>query len=85
MKLYENGVYLLNGTEIVEDTADVMQILAAKTGSFSGKDIEDGCVLTKSHLRSHKPQSVHMSISTSGYRKPKASAFMDMARCGQTA
>ena len=32
MKLYENGVYLLNGTEIVEDTADVMQILAAKTG-----------------------------------------------------
>ena len=31
MKLYENGAYLLNGTQIVEDAADVRQILAAKT------------------------------------------------------
>ena len=32
MKLYENGAYLLNGTEIVEDAGEVKQILAAKTG-----------------------------------------------------
>ena len=29
MKLYENGAYLLNGTEIVEDAGEVKQILAA--------------------------------------------------------
>ena len=38
MKLYENGVYLLNGTEIIEDTADVKQILAAKTGKDVTKE-----------------------------------------------
>ena len=38
MKLYENGVYLLNGMEIVEDTADVKQILAAKTGKDVTKE-----------------------------------------------
>ena len=38
MKLYENGVYLLNGVEIVEDTADVKQILAAKTGKDVTKE-----------------------------------------------
>ena len=32
MKLYGNGAYLLNGTEIVEDAGEVKQILAAKTG-----------------------------------------------------
>lgn len=32
MKLYENGVYLLNGVDIVEDAAGVKEILAAKTG-----------------------------------------------------
>ncbi len=32
MKLYENGAYLLNGVDIVEDAGDVKQILAAKTG-----------------------------------------------------
>ncbi|MCD8365026.1 MAG: hydratase [Clostridiales bacterium] len=30
MKLYENGVYLLNGTEIVEDTCDAAACLASK-------------------------------------------------------
>ena len=32
MKLYENGVYLLNGTEIIEDNQEAAACLAAKTG-----------------------------------------------------
>ena len=32
MKLYENGVYLLNGTEIVEDGRDAADVLAGKLG-----------------------------------------------------
>ena len=39
MKLYENGAYLLNGTQIVEDAADVRQILAAKTGKDVTKEV----------------------------------------------
>ena len=31
MKLYENGAYLINGVELVEDTGDVAQAVAAKT------------------------------------------------------
>jgi len=38
VKLYENGVYLVNGTEIVEDAGDVKQILAAKTGKEISKE-----------------------------------------------
>ena len=37
MKLYENGVYLLNGVDIVEDAGDVKQILSAKTGKDVSK------------------------------------------------
>ena len=32
MKLHENGVYLLNGTEIIEDNQEAAACLAAKTG-----------------------------------------------------
>ena len=32
MKLHENGVYLLNGTEIIEDNQEAATCLAAKTG-----------------------------------------------------
>lgn len=32
IKLYENGVYLFNGTEIIEDNQEVEQVLSAKTG-----------------------------------------------------
>ena len=38
MKLYENGAYLLNGVDIVEDAGDVKQILAAKTGKTVSKE-----------------------------------------------
>ncbi|MGN0482212.1 MAG: hydratase [Lachnospiraceae bacterium] len=38
MKLYENGVYLVNGTDIVEDTKDAAAVLTAKTGSALSKE-----------------------------------------------
>lgn len=38
MKLYENGAYLLNGVDIVEDAGNVKQILAAKTGKEVSKE-----------------------------------------------
>ncbi|MDD6212913.1 MAG: hydratase [Clostridiales bacterium] len=37
MKLYENGAYLINGVDLVEDTGDVNQAVAAKTGSAPDK------------------------------------------------
>lgn len=33
MKLYENGVYLVNGTELVEDGALAAEAIAAKTAA----------------------------------------------------
>ena len=33
MKLYENGVYLVNGTEIIEDSQDAAACLKSKTGA----------------------------------------------------
>ena len=38
MKLYDNGVYLLNGTDIVENTGDVEQVLKSKTGKSISKE-----------------------------------------------
>ena len=32
MKLYDKGVYLVNGMELVEDTPDAASVLKAKTG-----------------------------------------------------
>ncbi|MBO5373498.1 MAG: hydratase [Lachnospiraceae bacterium] len=32
MKLYENGVYLVNGTELIEDSASAKEAIASKTG-----------------------------------------------------
>ena len=43
MKLYDKGVYLLNGTELVEDTPEAAAVLKAKTGTYAGtgKDTDD--------------------------------------------
>lgn len=38
MKLYKNGVYLLNGTELIEDTADAAAAIQAKTGKAVSKE-----------------------------------------------
>ena len=37
MKLYDNGVYLLNGTEIIEDNQEAAACLASKTGMAADK------------------------------------------------
>ena len=38
IKLYKQGAYLLNGTELVEDTNDVQALIAAKTGKTVNKE-----------------------------------------------
>ncbi len=38
IKLYENGAYLLNGLELVEDHADAAAVLASKLGSAPSKE-----------------------------------------------
>ena len=38
IKLYDNGVYLANGTDIIEDNADAAKELQAKTGSVPSKE-----------------------------------------------
>ncbi|MDD6057412.1 MAG: hydratase [Clostridiales bacterium] len=38
MKLYENGVYLVNGTELIEDSADAVAKIESKTGSSITKE-----------------------------------------------
>lgn len=38
IKLYDNGAYLLNGTELVEDKEDVAAILASKLGTVPSKE-----------------------------------------------
>ena len=36
--LYNQGAYLLNGTELVEDTKDAQAVIAAKTGKTVTKE-----------------------------------------------
>ena len=38
MKLYKNGVYLINGTELLEDTEDAKAAVRAKTGKEISKE-----------------------------------------------
>ncbi len=38
IKLYEGGVYLINGTDIIEDGANQQEILKSKTGSVVSKE-----------------------------------------------
>ena len=43
VKLYKNGAYLLNGTEIVEDGSEQAAILASKLGDkYPSKEEADG-------------------------------------------
>ena len=37
VKLYDKGIYLLNGTEIVEDSVDAQAAIASKTGTACSK------------------------------------------------
>lgn len=38
MKLYENGVYLVGGNTLVEDTSDAVKEIASRTGKTANKD-----------------------------------------------
>lgn len=38
MKLYENGVYLINGRDLVEDGKDAAEAVKNKTGNFVTKE-----------------------------------------------
>ena len=38
IKLYNQGAYLLNGLELVEDTKDAQALIAAKTGKTINKE-----------------------------------------------
>lgn len=42
IKLYDKGVYLVNGTEIVEDTKDAVQALQSKCGKAPSKEEQQG-------------------------------------------
>jgi len=53
MKLYENGAYLINGVDLVEDTGDVAQAVAAKTGSAPDKEAAKKGTMAYSILTSH--------------------------------
>ncbi len=53
IKLYDNGVYLLNGTEIVEDNFEVKAALKAKTGAEVSKEAARQETMAYDILTSH--------------------------------
>ena len=53
VKLYEKGVYLLNGSEIVEDNADSGAIISQKTGTSISKDEAKKGTIAYGILKSH--------------------------------
>ena len=38
IKLYDNGVYLVNGTQMIEDHPNVVAEISAKTGASTTKE-----------------------------------------------
>ena len=53
MKLYENGVYLINGTDIVEDTKDAAAILQSKVGQPVAKETAKTGTMAYHILKEH--------------------------------
>ena len=53
IKLYENGVYLLNGTEIVEDNSDAKSMISAKLGKEIKKQEAKKGTMAYEILNSH--------------------------------
>lgn len=53
IKLFENGVYLLNGTEIVEDTNEAPNVLAAKGVSDAQREAAAENTMAYSILKAH--------------------------------
>ncbi len=57
IKLYDKGAYLLNGTELIEDSAEVGAILAAKTGKEIAKEDAAKGTIAYSILEAHNTSS----------------------------
>ena len=55
IKLYDGGVYLVNGTDIVEDGRDAAAVLTQKTGSAPAKEEAAKETIAYSILKSHNP------------------------------
>lgn len=53
MKLYQNGVYLLNGTELVKDTEDAANVIKSKTGKAVTKEQAKEQTISYGILKSH--------------------------------
>ncbi len=53
MKLYNNGVYLINGTEIIEDGADAIAAIRQKTGKETERASAAGATISYGILESH--------------------------------
>ena len=53
VKLYEKGIYLVNGTEIVEDGQDAAAVLASKTGNAPTKEEAARGTMAYSILEAH--------------------------------
>ena len=53
VKLYEKGIYLVNGTEIVEDGQDAAAVLASKTGNVPTKEEAARGTMAYSILEAH--------------------------------
>ena len=58
IKLFDNGAYLLHGTELVEDNAEAGAVLASKLGSAPSKE-----EASKTHLLTEYWLSItHLTI-----------------------
>ncbi|MEE1314681.1 MAG: hydratase, partial [Faecalimonas sp.] len=51
--LYNKGAFLLNGTELIEDTADAAAQIAAKTGNFAGREEAAKATIAYNILKEH--------------------------------
>lgn len=66
IKLYDNGVYLVNGTEIVEDNAEAASVLNAKLGKAPAKEeAAKGTMaygILEAHNTSDNMQNLHIKF-----------------------
>jgi len=53
VKLFEKGVYLLNGSEIITDSNDISKIIESKKGKAISKEEAAKNTMTYSILSSH--------------------------------
>ena len=53
IRLYDNGVYLVNGTEIIEDTSDSAAALQQKCGTVPSKEEASKGTMAYGILESH--------------------------------